>query len=77
LEGENDLTFEIFCVIMKMVELERLPLRIRRMILEILKNGNLILRAEKGHVRLDFAGDSVVFTLTLKAIEEEAGNNRY
>jgi len=62
---------------MKMVELERLPLRIRRMILEILKNGNLILRAEKGHVRLDFAGDSVVFTLTLKAIEEEAGNNRY
>jgi len=66
------LTFEGYCSIIEMVELERLPERIRRMIIEILKNEKLILRAEKGHVRLDFAGDSVVFTLTLKAIEEEA-----
>jgi hypothetical protein len=57
---------------MKRVELERLPERIRRMITEILKNKELILQAEKGHVRLDFAGDSVVFTLTLKVIEGEA-----
>jgi len=57
---------------MEEVELGLLPERIRRMILEILKNEKLILRAEKGHVRLDFAGDSVVFTLTLKVIEEEA-----
>jgi len=42
------------------------------MITEILKNKELILQAEKGHVRLDFAGDSVVFTLTLKVIEGEA-----
>jgi len=55
-----------------MVELERLPERIKRMIIEILKNKELILQARKGHVRLDFAGDSVVFTLTLKAIEGEA-----
>jgi len=56
-----------------MVELKLLPERIRRMIIEILKNKDLILQAEKGHVRLDFAGDSVVVTLTLKVIEGEAG----
>jgi len=55
-----------------MVKLELLPLRIRRMITEILKNKELILQAKKGSVRLDFAGDSVVFTLTLKVIKGKA-----
>jgi len=61
---------------MERVELKLLPERIRRMIIEILKNEKLILRAEKGHVRLDFAGDSVVFTLTLKVIEEEINTKK-
>jgi len=63
-------------IAMERVELKLLPERIRRMIIEILKNEKLILRAEKGHVRLDFAGDSVVFTLTLKVIEEEINTNK-
>jgi len=40
--------------------------RLARMVFEIYKHQGIILSAEKGNIRLDFAGDSVASKITLQ-----------
>jgi len=44
---------------------EKVKGRLARMIYELLRNRELIEKGEKGHVQLHFAGDKVVFKITI------------